>query len=153
MKKKSTGIIVCVAAILCLISAIYLSPFYSTIREFVLMKRPNVIAADAVTILNSTDGHVYSDEATITDQETVSELIAMHNSLIILEMSRPLAAENRMCVVFYDNDEIVAEWHVSLYEDDGMVITSSDTFGIGNHVVKSDFNYHRLVEIFNAAKN
>ena len=57
-------------------------------------------------------------------------------------------------VVFYNDDEIVTEWHVSLCEDDGMVITSSETFGIGNHVVKSDFNYHRVVEIFNeAAKN
>lgn len=151
MKKKSTWIIVCVAVIFCLISVIYLSPLYFTVREFVLTKRPNAIAADAVTILHSTDGRVYSEEATITDQETVSELMAMHNSLKILEMSRPLAAENRKCVVFYNDDEIVTEWHVSLCEDDGMVITSSDTFGVGNHVVKSDFNYDRIVEIFNEA--
>ena len=123
------------------------------VQEFVLTKRPNAIDADTVVILHSSDGDVSSQEVTITDKDTVSEILSMHNSLKVMYMSRP-SAEERMRLIFYKDDKIISEWGISFYEEDGTLITWSNAFADkGNHVVKSEFNYAHLVEIFNAATN
>jgi hypothetical protein len=123
------------------------------VQEFVLTKSPNEIDADTVVILHSSDGDVSSQEVVITDKDTVSELLSMHNSLKVMYMSRP-SAEERMRLIFYKEDKIISEWGISFYEEDGVLITWGNAFvDKGNHVVKSEFDYARLVEIFNIATN
>ena len=113
------------------------------------------IEIDKIVMLHSTDGDATSEKATITDYETISELLAMHNSLQTEEKSRPIADE-RMWVIFYMGDEVEIEWCVSAYGKDwsnAEFISCSNLWSAGNHVIKGDFDYNRLVEIFNAATN
>ena len=146
MKRKRAWGIGCVLAV----SFVMALSCFGSMQEFVLTKRPDPVDADTVVMLYPGDGDEASLKAAITDPETVSELLSMHNSLRLLYMSRP-AAEERIWVMFYQEDEIITEWCISNYEDDGMIVTSSDTFGGGNHVVKSDFCYDRIIEIFHEA--
>ena len=145
--KKVTWAIVCLLIVTCVI---VLCSFES-MQAFFLTKSPNEIAADTVVMLHSSNGDVSAQQVLITDKDTVSELLSLHNSLKVMYMSRPIA-EERMWVIFYKENEITAEWCISFYREDGAHITVSDAFADrGNHVVKSEFDYARLVEIFNAA--
>lgn len=69
MKKNNIRIIACMVLTICVISGICLSSVES-VREFALTKRVEVIDADTVTILHSSDGRVCSEE--ITSGETIS---------------------------------------------------------------------------------
>ena len=113
------------------------------------------IQIDKDVMTHSTNGDKSSDKVTITDKETISELLAMHNSLQTVEKSRPLADE-RFWVIFYMGDDVEIEWCVSAYGkdlDNAEFISCSTLWSVGNHVIKGDFDYNRLVEIFNTATN
>ena len=113
------------------------------------------IQIDKIVMTHSTDCDESSEKVTITDKETISELLAMHNSLQTKEKSRPLADE-RFRVIFYMGDDVEIEWWVSAYgkdSDNAEFISCSTLWDIGNHVIKGDFDYNRLVEIFNTATN
>ena len=113
------------------------------------------IQIDKIIMTYSTNGDESSDKVTITDKETISELLAMHNSLQTEEKSRPLADE-RFWVIFYMGDDVEIEWCVSAYGNDldnAEFISCSTLWSVGNHVIKDDFDYNRLVEIFNTATN
>ena len=144
--KPRTWMLLC--AVL-LIGTIALSRSES-IRSALLTTRPETIDADAVILLHGHDRSASSEAVTITDPESVSELVSLHNSLKLQSMSRPAAGE-RMWVVFYRKGELVTEWCISHYADDGMLITSSQTFGGGNHVIQSEFDYDAIIETFNTA--
>ena len=106
------------------------------------------IEADRVVISHETEDGVYAAEATITDEETVAEIVLMHNTIQIREMSRPIA-QDRFVLTFYLGEDTVTTWWIALW-DDGTIMTASETFG-GNHVVTNDFAYDRLAEIFNSS--
>ena len=113
------------------------------------------IQIDKIVMTHSTDGDESSEKITITDKETISELLAMHNSLQTEEKSRPIADE-RIWVVFYMGNDVEFEWCISAYEKDlqnAEFISCSTLWSEGNHVIKGDFDYNRLVEIFNTATN
>lgn len=151
--QRKKVILVCTTVLITVLISVIGLYFCEPVQEFVLTKRPNEINADTVVIFHSDDGDVSSQEVTITDKDTVSELLSMHNSLKVMYMSRPLA-EERMRLIFYKEDKITSEWGISFYEEDGVLITWSNAFvDKGNYVVKSEFDYTRLVEIFNAATN
>ena len=113
------------------------------------------IQIDKIVMTHSTNGDKSSDKVTITDKETISELLAMHNSLQTVEKSRPIADE-RVWVVFYMGNDVKFEWCISAYGkdlDNAEFISCSTLWSVGNHVIKGDFDYNRLVEIFNTAIN
>ena len=113
------------------------------------------IQIDKVVMTHSSNGDKSSDKVTITDKETISELLAMYNSLQTVEKSRPLADE-RIWVIFYMGEDVEIEWCISAYGNDldnAEFISCSTLWSKGNHVIKSDFDYNRLVEIFNTATN
>ena len=85
-------------------------------------------------------------EAVAADESTVSEIVSMFNSLRIIEMNRPMSAD-RIHLTFYKNEEIVTDWRICIWEDDGTIITSSETFGAGDHIAASEFDYERLVKL------
>ena len=113
------------------------------------------IQIDKVVMSHSTNGDKSSDKVTITDKETISELLAMYNSLQTEEKSRPIADE-RIWIIFYMGDDVEIEWCVSVYGIDlqnAEFISCSTLWSKGNHVIKGNFDYNRLVEIFNTATN
>ena len=113
------------------------------------------IQIDKIVMTHSTNGDESSEKVTITDKETISELLAMHNSLQTEEKSRPIA-EERFWVIFYMGDNVEIEWCISAYEkdlDNAEFISCSTLWSKGNHVIKGNFDYNRLVEIFNTATN
>ncbi len=115
--------------------------------------KPNVseeITVDKVVMLHSTDGDATSEKAIITDNATISELLTMHNSLQTRELSRPIADE-RMWIIFYQEEKIVIEWCISFYEDEGVLMSCSNMLDAGNHIVKGKFDYNRVVELFYAS--
>lgn len=107
------------------------------------------IEADRVVISHEIEDGVYDAETTITDEETVAEIVLMHNTIQIQEMSRPMA-QDRFVLTFYSGEDTVTTWWIALW-DDGTIITAADTFGLGNHVVTNDFDYDRLAEILNSS--
>ena len=113
------------------------------------------IQIDKIIMTYSTNGDESSEKATITDKETISELLAMYNSLQTEEKSRPIADE-RIWIIFYMGDDVEIEWCVSVYGIDlqnAEFISCSTLWSKGNHVIKGNFDYNRLVEIFNTATN
>lgn len=146
--KKSTKIILCLLALVCVVGFCC----YESLHEFILTQRPEKIDADAVVMHHSDVDGTSSEEILITDEDIVAELVSLHNSLKVLYMSRPLAA-TRTCITFYEEEEVVAEWCISVHEDDGMLITCSDALDGGNYFVKGEFDYNRLTEIFNSFPN
>ena len=110
------------------------------------------IQIDKVVMTHSTNGDKSSDKVTITDKETISELLAMHNSLQTEEKNRPIADE-RFWVIFYMGDNVEIEWCISAYGNDldnAEFISCSTLWSAGNHKIKSNFDYNRVVEIFNS---
>lgn len=117
--------------------------------------RPDVIAdmkADRVVMLYSCDADATSEEVTITAPEMISELLSMHNSLKTQESSRPIA-EERMWIIFCQGEKHIIEWCISACEEDGVLVTCSNMLGIGNHVVKNELDFERVVALFDAAKS
>ena len=107
------------------------------------------IEADRVVISHEIEADVYDAEATITDEETVAEIVRMHNAVQIQEMSRPLA-QDRFVLNFYSGEDMVTTWWIALW-DDGTIISCSETFGLGNHIVMNDFDYDRLAGILDSS--
>ena len=107
---------------------------------------------DRVNMLYSCDGDATSEEVTITDPEMISELLSMHNSLQTQESSRPIA-DARMWIIFCQDEEHIIEWCISACEEDGVLVTCSNMLGIGNHVVKNELDFERVVALFDAAKS
>lgn len=110
------------------------------------------IQIDKIVMTHSTDGDKSSEKVTITDKETISELLAMHNSLQTEEKNRPIADE-RFWVIFYMGDNVEIEWCISAYGNDldnAEFISCSTLWSAGNHKIKSNFDYNRVVEIFNS---
>ena len=110
------------------------------------------IQIDKVVMTHSSNGDKSSDKVTITDKETISELLAMYNSLQTVEKSRPLADE-RIWVIFYMGEDVEIEWCISAYGNDldnAEFISCSTLWSVGNHLIKSNFDYNRVVEIFNS---
>lgn len=117
--------------------------------------RPEVmtdITPDRVTMLYSHDGEASSEEVTVTDPETISELLSMHNALQTQESNHPIADE-RMWVIFCQGEEHIIEWCLSAYEEDGALVTCSNMLGAGNHIVKSELDFSRILALFEAAKS
>lgn len=106
------------------------------------------IEADRVAISHETEDGVYV-EATITNEETVDEIVLMHNTIQIKETGRPMAPE-RFVLTFYSGEETVTTWWITLW-DDGTTITADETSKLGNCVVMNDFDYDRLSEILNSS--
>lgn len=112
------------------------------------------IEADRVVISHQIKTGVYDakatiTEATITDEETVNELVLMHSTIQIQATSRGLELD-RFVITFYSGEDVVTTWWIAP-SDDGTIITASETFGGGNHVVMNDFDYDRLAEILNSS--
>lgn len=103
--------------------------------------------ADRVEILHETGDGARDTTVTITDEKTVSELLAMHNALQIRGTQLPIAAE-RFVVTFYWKGETAWTWYVAAWGDDGTVVTSSSLRG-GNYTVENEFDYDRLAELAN----
>ena len=113
------------------------------------------IRIDRIIMTHSTDGDASSEKVTITDKETISELLAMYNALQTEEKSRPIADE-RIWIIFCMGDDVEIEWCVSAYGSDlenAEFISCSTLWSTGNHVIKGGFDYTRLMEIFDTAKN
>ena len=121
-------------------------------------RKPNTpadIQADKVVMCWESNGSVSSETVTVTDNEIISELLAMHNSMRTVERSEPLADE-RIWIQFFQDNENVLEWCISAYgkdQDDVRLITCSTALGAGNHIIENGFDYNRIVEIFNEAKD
>ncbi|MDE7431355.1 MAG: hypothetical protein K2N34_05525 [Lachnospiraceae bacterium] len=109
----------------------------------------NQIEADRVVISHQIKTGVYDAKATITDEETVNEIVLMHSTIQIQATSRGLELD-RFVITFYSGGDMVTTWWIAL-SDDGTIITASETFGGGNHVVTNDFDYDRLAEILNSS--
>ena len=107
------------------------------------------IEADRVVISHEIEDGVYDVGATITDEKTVAEIVLMHNTIQIQEMSRPLT-QDRFVLTFYLGEDMVTTWWIALW-DDGAIISCSETFGLGNHIVTNDFDYDRLAGILNSS--
>ena len=107
------------------------------------------IEADRVIISHEIEDGVYDAQTTITDEEIVAEIVLMHNTIQIQEMSRPMA-QDRFVLTFYSGEDTVTTWWIALW-DDGTIITAADTFGLGNHVVTNDFDYDRLAEMLDSS--
>lgn len=116
---------------------------------------PNALAeseVDKVIMLHSSDGDASEEKVIITDKETISELVAMHNCLQTDKTNEALADE-RMWVIFCQNDKHIAEWLITVHGDDwnnARIITSSTMLDESRQVVKNTFDYNGIVEIFNA---
>ena len=113
----------------------------------------NQIEADRVVISHEIKTGIYDANATITtatitDEETVNELVLMHSTIQMKSTSRGLELD-RFIITFYSGEDVVTIWRIAP-SDDGTLITSCATFGIGNHVVTSDFDYDRLAEILHS---
>ena len=144
-----------IAAILVVLFVVTLGFAVSLLGRYDKPDMHEEIAVDSVVMLHTIDGDQSSEKVIITDKETVTELLTMHNSLRTQEKSRPLSDE-RMWIIFVQEGNHVIEWCVSVYGDDwsnAEFITCSNTLGIGNHVIKNQFDYGRGVEIFHAATN
>ena len=144
-----------IAAILVVLFVVTLGFAVSLLGRYDKPDMHEEIAVDSVVMLHTIDGDQSSEKVIITDKETVTELLTMHNSLRTQEKSRPLS-EERMWIIFVQEGNHVIEWCVSVYGDDwsnAEFITCSNQLGIGNHVVKNQFDYGRLIEIFHAATN
>ncbi len=122
---------------------------------------PNALAeieVDRVIMLHSSDGGVSGEKVIITDKETISELVARHNSLQTnsLQTDKPneVFADEQMWVIFCQNDKHIAEWFITVHGDDwnnARFITYSTMLDERHQVVKNAFDYNRIVEIFNTA--
>ena len=112
------------------------------------VERVSPIEANRVVISYECGDGMQRTEAIAADEGAGSEIVSMCNSLRIIEMSRPMAPD-RINLTFYQNEEFVTDWHICIWEDDRMIITSSEAFGLGNHAVVSEFDYDRLIEIYN----
>lgn len=103
------------------------------------------IEADRVVISHEIEYGVHDVEITIIDEETVTEIVQMHNNIQIQETSRPMA-QDRFVLTFYSGEETVTTWWIALW-DDGPIITAADTFGLGNYAVTNDFKYNHIREL------
>ncbi len=113
------------------------------------------IQIDNIVMLHASDGEKTFEKVTITDKKTISELLAMYNSLETTEITSPLA-DDRMRIIFYKGDEVEFEWCISAYRNhwiNSEFISNSTLWSEGNHTVTSDFDYSRLLEIFSDANS
>jgi len=97
----------------------------------------------------------YEEEA-ITDSDTICELLTMYNSLKTEEAYSSIPTGEKMGINFYIDNGNVLEWCISVCEDDDnntTFISWSNMMDDGNYVVQSDFNYARLIEIYNFSKD
>ena len=109
-----------------------------------------------VIMVHSVDEDAPYEEEAITDSDTISELLTMFNSLKTGDKYHSITTGEKMGLNFYMDNGNVLEWCISVYEDGGnntMYITWSNMLDDGNYAVQSDFNYARLIEIYNAAKD
>lgn len=100
---------------------------------------------DRVEILHETGDKLRDTTVTITDERTVSELKAMHDSLQIQGTPRPMGTD-RFVLTFYWMGETAWTWYVAVSDDDGTVVTSS-SLRKGNYTVENKFDYDRLAEL------
>lgn len=107
------------------------------------------IKADRVAISHEDGARCV--ETAVTDEETVSEIVGLHNSLQLREMGRPIAPD-RFVLTFYLDGDAVAVWWVSAWEDGTIMTCSGETFGGGNYVVTGGFDYGRLAELCGRAE-
>lgn len=101
--------------------------------------------ADRVEILHETGGMAQDAAVTITDEKTVSELLAMHNALRIQGTQLPMEAD-RFVLTFYWKGETAWTWYVAAWGDEGTIVTSS-SLRRGNYTVENEFDYDRLAEL------
>lgn len=108
------------------------------------------IEADRVVISHEIEDGVRDAEAAITDEETVAEIMLMHNTIQIQETSRPMA-QDRFVITFYSGEDTITMWRIALW-DDGTIITGSmGTFWVRESCFTTDFDYDRLAEILNSS--
>ena len=113
------------------------------------------IQIDNIVMLHASDGEITFEKVTITDKKTISELLAMYNSLETTGITSPLA-DDRMKIIFYKGDEVEFEWCISAYKNhwiNSEFISNSTLWSEGNQAVTSDFDYSRLLEIFSDANS
>lgn len=116
---------------------------------------PENIEVDTVRMERSSDGGATLETVEITDKEIISELLAMHNGIRTKSINQPMADELTW-VIFMNDGESVIEWCVSVPGrnwTNAVFITCSNMLDIGQHTIESDFDYSRLVEIVNTAKD
>lgn len=101
--------------------------------------------ADRVEILHETGYKARDTAVTVTDEKTVSELLAMHNALQIRETQLPIGTD-RFVLTFYWKGEPAWTWYVAAWGDDGTVVTSS-SLRRGNYTVENGFDFDRLAEL------
>lgn len=112
---------------------------------------PAELKVDRIVMTYSDNENNSSKETVITDQETISELLDLHKSIKKEETWQPLTDE-QIKIVFYMGNMPEFEWYVAANkkgESNTEFITSSNVWAQGNYVIKSDFNYDRLIEILN----
>ena len=112
------------------------------------------IEIDKIVMLYAAVGDDTPEQVIIIDKETISELLAMYHSLEVTRITSPLA-DDCMWVTFYMGDEVEIEWCISAYENhwvNSEFISYSNLWDEGNHAVTNNFDFSRLVEIFDTAK-
>ena len=112
---------------------------------------PADIEIDTVRISRSSDGGATTETVEITDKEIISELLTMHNGMRTKATNQPVADE-RTWVIFQKDNTSVIEWCISVPGKDwttSIFITCSNMLDIGNHSIESEFDYNRIIEIFN----
>ena len=111
---------------------------------------PAELKVDRIVMAYSDNENNSSKETVITDQETISELLDLHKSIKKEKTGQPLTDE-QIKIVFYMGEMPEIEWYLSVNKknDNTEFITCSNVWAQGNYVIKSDFNYDRLIEILN----
>ena len=116
---------------------------------------PAEIEIDCVDMLHMSDGVNSEEIVTITDKETISELLAMHNSVRTKDTKQSWNPDKHMWVMFCQDGKSIIEWFLSPSGDDwdnsALIMYSTTMDDEGYQIIKNEFDYNRLFEIFNGA--
>ncbi len=107
-----------------------------------------LLETDRITVIFSDEEYDSHVEVSVTDKETIAEIVSIYQSLRLKKYSRPMA-DDHIQINFWDGDESLSVWRLSFYEYDNEVITvtSSDAFGLGNHMVAGEFDHEALISL------
>ena len=115
---------------------------------------PAEIEIDSVVMLYRIGG-VSEKKVTITDKETIAELLAMHNSVRTKDTKQSCNKDKHMWVFFRQDGKHIIEWFLFPSGDDwdnsALIMYSTTMDDEGYQIIKNEFDYNRLFEIFNGA--
>ena len=113
------------------------------------------IDIDSVVMTRWSDGIESHERVTITDKETIAELLVMHNSLRTKDTKQSWNSDKHMWIHFRQDGKHIIEWFVSPSGDDwnnsALIMYSTTMDDEGYQIIKNEFDYNRLFEIFNGA--